>query len=71
MFTKKAVKNYDRENMIPAVHSSICTGEKVAGFIDKRTGKFKDIMLVRSEKELNCFLKEYNIDEKDLKSDFW
>lgn len=70
MFIKKAMKSYDRENMIPALHSSICTGEKVAGFIEKRTGKFKDIMLVRSEKDLNCFLKEYNIAKKDLKSDF-
>lgn len=70
MFIKKVMKSYDDKNMIPVLHSSICTGEKVAGFIDKRTGKFKDIMLVRSEKDLNCFLKEYNIAKKDLKSDF-
>lgn len=70
MFFKKNIKSYDNENMTPALHSSICTGEKVAGFIDNRTGQFKDVMLIRNEKDLNCFLKEYNITKEDLKSDF-
>ena len=35
-------KEFDREKMIPAVRSSICTGEKVAGFRNKQTGKFEE-----------------------------
>lgn len=70
MLFKKQIKTYNKENLTPALHSSICTGEKVAGFIDNKTGQFKDIMLIRSEKDLNCFLKEYSIKREDLKSDF-
>ena len=71
MLFKNTPKEYDRENMTPALHKSICTGETVAGFIDNRTGKFKDILLIRNEKDLKSFLKNYNVDKSNLKSDFW
>jgi len=41
MFRKKVEKQtYDKENQRPIIRSSICTGEKVAGFKDIHTGKF-------------------------------
>lgn len=70
MLFKKDKADYDRESMTPALHFSICTGEKVAGFIDNETGKFRDVMLIKSDKELNRFLKLYGINKKDLKSDY-
>ncbi len=70
MLFKNKLKTYDKEKLTPALHSSICTGEKVAGFIDNNTGQFKDIMLIRNKKDLNCFLMEYGIKKEDLKSDF-
>lgn len=70
MLLKKQTKIYNKENFTPALHSSICTGEKVAGFIDNKTGRFKDVMLIRNERDLNCFLREYGIKKSDLKSDF-
>lgn len=42
------------------IRASICTGEKVAGYIDE-TGKFVDIMLIRNEKDLQEFCKRYRI----------
>lgn len=41
MFHKKIQKEtYDKENQKPVIRSNICTGEKVAGFRNIRTGKF-------------------------------
>ena len=53
---------YDAENKRPAIKSSICTGEKVAGFRDIHSGKFEDIQLIRSEKDLDEFKKTYGIE---------
>ncbi len=57
-------KTYDRENLRPILHASICTGETVAGFKDKRTGKFEDIMLIKSEKDKELFKEMYGITEE-------
>ena len=43
--------------------SSICTGEKVAGFRDLRTGKFTEVMLLRTPGDLEEFRRLYNIRE--------
>ena len=56
---------YDRERYQPAVKTSICTGERVAGFKDKTTGSFREVMLIRNEKDLVKFKKTYKIDQID------
>ena len=44
MFGKKKIMEqtvkYDPESQYPVIRSSICTGEKVAGFKDKTGGTF-------------------------------
>lgn len=60
MFFRKT-KSYDLENEKPAIRASICTGEKVAGFRDLRTGGFTEVMLVRNDKDLAAFRKMYGI----------
>ena len=62
-------KTYDREYLRPILHASICTGETVAGFKDKRTGKFEDIMLIKSEKDKELFKEMYDITE-DLPTEY-
>ncbi len=65
MFCKKkpaAVKEYDREQFKPVMKCSICNGEKVAGFQNIRTGKFEEIMLIRSEADLQDFMRTYGIE---------
>ena len=32
---KKETETYDKENLVPIIHASICTGEMVVGFKDK------------------------------------
>lgn len=54
-------KSYDKENLIPVLKCSICTGEQVAGFQNKHTGKFDDVMLIQNEKDLNTFKEIYDI----------
>lgn len=68
--SKKGHFDYDRENLLPVVHISICTGEKVAGFKDIHTGKFTDIMLIRGDGDLQEFLSMYGISEEELGKDW-
>lgn len=45
MFFKKKLqpRTYDKATQKPVIRSSICTGEKVAGFQDLATGRFVDV----------------------------
>ena len=54
---------YDKENQMPVVRCSICTGEQVAGFKNIHTGKFEEVMLIRDKKELDVFKAMYDLDE--------
>lgn len=60
---KEQIHSYDKEKQIPVLRCSICTGEQVAGFKDKETGKFKEIMMIRNEDDLSLFMKQYGVTE--------
>ena len=40
-----------------------CTGEKTAGFIDSRTGKYRDVILIKSSADLEEFKRICGVDE--------
>ena len=64
LFKKKSiVKSYDKENKRPVIKASICNGEQVAGFKDIHTGKIEELMLIRSQADLENFKAMYGIDE--------
>jgi hypothetical protein len=64
MFKKKLVKkDYNRETQKPIIHCSICNGEKVAGFKDIQTGKFEEVMVIKTDKDLQDFKDMYGISE--------
>ncbi len=63
-----AAQNYDPANQKPILRCSICTGEQVAGFKDLHTGKFTDIMLIKNEKDLESFKKQYGV--TDISKEF-
>ena len=70
MFHRKIKKmEYDRENQKPVIRSSICTGERVAGFRDVKTGKFMEVMLIRDNKDLDKFLEDYDISVAEIKTE--
>ena len=56
----KAQEAYDPAQYTPDVRVSVCTGEKVAGFRG-RDGRVHEIMLIRSEKDLEEFRETYGI----------
>ena len=63
LFRKKTEKKtYDKENQKPVVRCSICTGEQAAGFKDIRTGRFEEVMLIQSEKDMRTFMETYGLD---------
>ncbi len=63
MFFKKKTekKTYDKENKKPVIKASICNGEQVAGFLDKKSGAFEEVMLIKSSDDLARFKEEYGI----------
>ena len=62
--------SYSKENQKPVIRSSICTGEKVAGFRDLNTGKFTEIMLIRDNRDMDEFLTKYDISVAEIKTEW-
>lgn len=70
LFKKKAkavVLTYDKENTKPVIKASICNGEQVAGFKDIHTGKTREVMLIKSQADLDKFKAMYGINEEITK----
>ena len=62
---KKAMEpavHFDPETQYAVIHSSICTGEKVAGFKNKTDGHFTEIMLIRSAADEKEFKETYGVE---------
>ena len=53
---------FDPKTHDAVIRSSICTGEKVAGFRDKHDGHFTEVMLIRSPKDEKKFRETYKVD---------
>lgn len=71
MFRKKIAKEtYDKENQKPIIRSSICTGEKVAGFKDIHTGKFTEVMLIKNDNDMKVFLTKYDIIADEVRTEW-
>ena len=58
---KNPKRTYDAAVQTPVIRCSICTGEQVAGFRRSDTGVFEEIMLIRSEEDLQAFRDLYGI----------
>lgn len=54
---------FDREREVPVLRCSICTGERVAGFRDRRTGAFREERLIADDVELAEFMRSCGISE--------
>ncbi|MCC8100818.1 MAG: aspartate dehydrogenase [Clostridiales bacterium] len=55
-------KEYDPSVYKPVLKCSICNGEQVAGFKNRETGKFEEVMFIRNEQELAWFLNSYGLE---------
>lgn len=47
----------------PAVRCGICTGEQTAGFRNKTTGHFREVMLIRTPDDLEDFKRGCGVEE--------
>ncbi|MCD8379034.1 MAG: aspartate dehydrogenase [Lachnospiraceae bacterium] len=70
MFGRKSkpvpTKTFDRETKKPVIKCSICNGEQTAGFLEVRTGQFEEIMLIRSQQDLQKFIGLYQLDPAEI-----
>ena len=68
MFRKKNPEalDFDRSNLRPVIRSSICTGERTAGFRDVRSGKVSEVMLIRSDADIEEFCSLYGLSPSDI-----
>ena len=67
---KQETRTYDRNSQKPVIRSSICTGEKVAGFQDIRTGKFTEVLLIRTPGDLEEFCRLYGIGADEISTQY-
>ena len=52
----------------PVIRSSICTGEKVACMRDRSTGKLQELMLIRTQEDIDAFCRRYHVKAEDVKT---
>lgn len=55
-------ETFDPARVTPAVRAGICTGEKTAGFLDNESGRFREVMLIRTPEDLIEFREKYGIE---------
>ena len=60
---EKTLPGYDPEKHSPVIRSSICTGEQTAGYKDKVSGTFHEVMLIRDQDDLEEFKKLVHADK--------
>ena len=69
LFSRKSaptpVYDYDPEKEKPIIRASICNGEQVAGFKDRETGEFHEVMLIRNDQDLAEFKQAYGLERVD------
>lgn len=54
--------SYDPQTQYAVIRSSICTGEKVAGFKNKKNGQFTDVMVIRKPDDEKQFKETFGLD---------
>ncbi|MDD6176212.1 MAG: hypothetical protein PUC59_10730 [Firmicutes bacterium] len=53
---------FDSQKQYAVIRSSVCTGEKIAGFKNIDDGHFTEVMLIRTDEEEQRFRKIYNLE---------
>lgn len=65
LFKRKAIKEemkFNPDTQYAVIRSSICTGEKVAGFKDKADGHFHEVMLIKNPEDEKRFKEICGVD---------
>ena len=59
---KETTVQFDPETQYAVIRSSICTGEKVAGFKNKTDGHITEVMLIRTAADEKEFKETYGVE---------
>lgn len=71
LFSKKKKKIvYDKTGKKPVIRASICTGEQVAGFKDINSGRFEDLMVLRTDADRKLFMELYDVKEEEITKEY-
>ena len=60
--SRETAVQFNPETQYAVIRSSICTGEKVAGFKNKSDGHFTEVMLIRSPADEKKFKETYGVE---------
>ena len=63
-----ALPVFPPEDYEPVIRASICTGERVACMRSLDTGKLHEVMLIRSDADLDEFCKTYNLQKNSIRT---
>lgn len=67
MKDKGTSQRFDPALWQPVIRASICTGEQVAGFKEKASGRIVEVMLIRSPRDIEEFRRAYAVNGEIVK----
>ncbi len=69
LFRKRAPepRRFAPEDFEPVLRCSICAGEQTACMREKATGKLRELELIRDERDLDKFCRDYGVKKEDIK----
>ena len=71
LFSRKkaapALPEFPPEDYEPVLRCSICTGEQVACMREKSSGRLREVMLIRTEEDLDRFCRGYHIEKEQIR----
>ena len=68
--SKRTPITFDKTGKIPVIRASICTGERTAGFRDEATGRFTEVMLIRTDADFQEFLRTYGVSGEEVRREW-
>ncbi len=58
---------FPAEDFEPVLRCSICTGEQTACMREKATGKLRELELIRDERDLEKFCRDYGVKKEEIR----
>ena len=62
-----ALPQFSPEEYEPVLRCSICTGEQVACMRNRATGQLREVMLIRSDGDLEDFCRRYQVPREEIR----
>lgn len=59
---------FDPARFEPVIRASICTGERVACMRERETGKLHELMLIRTDEDVDLFRRRYQRGERKIRT---